>query len=57
MREVPDYFLKWTTIDEKTGKRLVKSNVPDDILRKLIDDEKDEYRRTGRRCIINVSID
>ncbi|MBR1592962.1 MAG: hypothetical protein IJ666_08120 [Ruminococcus sp.] len=56
MREIPDYFWEWTEIDFKTGKRLVKSNVPHDVLQKLIEDEKKEFELTARRCIINVNI-
>ena len=56
MREVPDYFWEWTEIDAKTGKRLVKSNTPKEILEHLAKDEKDEYEKTGRRVIINIDI-
>lgn len=56
MRNIPDYFWKWTEIDWNTGKRLVKSDTPPEILKKLIDDERSEYKLTGRRCIINVDI-
>ena len=57
MREVPEYFWKWTEIDPSTGYRLVKKNVPEDVLIQLIKDEKDEYNKTGRRCITNISIE
>lgn len=57
MREVPDYFWKWTEIAVKTGKRLVKPNTPKDILERLTKDEKDEYEKTGRRVIINIDVD
>lgn len=57
MREVPDYFWEWTEIDFKTGKRLVKPNVPPDILQKLIEDEREEFKLTARRCIVNINID
>lgn len=57
MRDVPDYFWEWTKIDEKTGNRVVKSNTPIEILEKLKKDEYEEYKRTGRRCIVNINID
>ena len=57
MREIPDYFWKWTVIDTKTGNRLVKPDTPKDILDRLIQDERDEYKKTGRRVIINIDID
>ena len=58
MRDIPDYFWKWTEIDfeHNTGERLVKSDVPPDILNKLIDDEISEYELTARRTIINIDL-
>ncbi len=59
MRDIPDYFWEWTELDfdHHTGKRLVKANVPPEILKKLIKDESDEFNLTWRRCIINVDLE
>ncbi len=58
MRDIPDYFWEWTEIDfeHNTGERLVKPDVPPDILKKLIEDEKSEYELTARRTIINIDL-
>lgn len=57
MRDIPDYFWEWTELDYNTGKRLVKPDAPPDILKKLVDDERDEFSNTWRRCIINVDLE
>lgn len=59
MRDIPDYFWEWTELDfkYKTGMRLVKSNVPYDILKKLVDEEKRNFDNTGRKTIINVDLE
>jgi len=56
MRDVPDYFWKWTDIDWETGNRIVKSDAPADIVAKLTEYERSEYELTGRRCITNLEI-
>ncbi|MCM1314987.1 MAG: hypothetical protein NC040_09545 [Muribaculaceae bacterium] len=57
MREIPDYLWEWTEIDFNTGNRLMKNDTPEDIRRKIIEDEKDFFRKTGRRCIDNIDIE
>ena len=58
MKDVNDYFFEWTVVDfnHHTGGRFVKSNVPLNILKKLADDEKNEFELTSRRTIINIDI-
>lgn len=57
MQEVPDYFWEWTEMDWNTGKRLMKSDTPEDIRQKLIEEEKRFFKSTARRCIINIDIE
>ncbi|MCM1507082.1 MAG: hypothetical protein NC177_08115 [Ruminococcus flavefaciens] len=55
MRELSDDFWEWTDI--KNGKRIIKDDAPEDVRRKLTEEEKEFFRKTARRCIINVDIE
>ncbi len=57
MRDIPDYYWEWTEYDDNTGMRLVKSNVPINILKKLVADERYEFEMTWRRNLINIDLD
>lgn len=57
MREIPDYFWLWTEIEWETGARVLKPGVPDDVLQKLLEDERQQFELTARRCIINLDLD
>ena len=57
MRDIPDYYWKWTEDEYETGMRVVKPDVPHNILTKLIDDERYLFEITGRIGLINVDLE
>ncbi len=57
MRDTPVYFTEWTEDEYETGMRVVKPDVPADILKKLIEDERYLFEITGRIGLINVDLE
>lgn len=56
MQETPKDILEWTEIDRSTGKRILKNDAPEEIRRKAIAFEKEFFKKTARRRIINIEI-
>ncbi|MBE6862450.1 MAG: hypothetical protein E7497_06095 [Ruminococcus sp.] len=57
MQEMPIKIAKWTEIRFPEGKRFLKDDAPDDVRKEAIEWEKDFYKKTSRRRIINLNID
>ncbi len=59
MGDIQEYYWEWTECDEvyHTGLRIVKSNVPPEILKELIKIEIKYFEHTWRRELLNIDLE
>lgn len=59
MGDTQEYYWEWTECDEvfHTGLRIVKHNVPSEILKELIKIEKTYFEHTWRRELLNIDLE
>lgn len=57
MQETPKDILQWTVTERPTGKRLLRDDAPEEIRQKAVEFEREFFKKTARRRIVNVNIE